>query len=178
MAVVQQEQYNAGHIDYDAIDLLPMGILSNSLVAHALFDRELSQVYSVLDLGGGSGLLAQTALDEGSCRVHIVDLSDGTRANDIRKETRRDDLDCVTWYHGDISTLDELRLDVEYGTVMANWTFDRAESLQDLERMWDTVSRYTRPGGRLISLRMCSESLLSMSSCVHHAQQSQQIHSN
>lgn len=155
MDETQEDRYNAGHIEYDAIDLLPMGKMHTGLGAYALGD---CSAQTALDLGGGSGLHARTAIDQGATRVDVVDLSPGMMENGIKNEARLDRQDRIRWYEGDISKpLDKLPLDEGYDVVMVNWTFDHAESLEALEAMWENTSKYTKPGGKLISIRMTSE---------------------
>lgn len=155
MTTTQEEKYNTEHIEYDALDLLPMGRLHTQLGAHALGDCTGK---TALDLGGGSGLHARTAVDQGAVRVDVVDLSSGMMENGIKNEARLGRKDRVRWYEADISkSLEKLPLDDGYDIVMVNWTFDHAESVAALEAMWDNVSKYTKSGGKLISIRMTSK---------------------
>ena len=155
MSKTQEESYNAGHVEYDALDLLPMGFFHTQLGAYALGD---CTGMTILDLGGGSGLHARTAIDQGATRVDVVDLSPGMMANGISNEARLGREDRIRWYEGDISKpLDKLPLSEGYDVTMVNWTFDHAESVQALEAMWENTSAYTKPGGKLISIRMTSE---------------------
>ena len=156
MAKTQEQKYNDEHIEYDGIDLLPMGYMHTALGAYALGD---CTGQTVLDLGGGSGLHARTAVDQGAARVDVVDLSKGMIENGIANEGKLGRRDRIRWYEGDISkSLGGIPLDEAYDVTMVHWTFDHAESMEALEGMWGNVRRYTKVGGRLISIRMTSES--------------------
>lgn len=65
--------------------------------------------------------------------------------------------DPITWLTSDISKpLDHLPLKQSYDVVLVGWTFDHAESNAQLEAMWENASRYARPGGKLINIRMAN----------------------
>lgn len=43
-----------------------------------------------------------------------------------------------------------LALETSYDIVMANWVFDHAETIEDLEKMFANATAYLKPGGRLV----------------------------
>lgn len=158
MATTQEQSYNAGHVENDALYLLPMSIMHTSLGAYALGDCIGK---NPLDLGEGSGLDARTAIDQGASRVDVADLSPGMMENGIKNKGRLGRKDRIRRLEGDISEpTGQLPLDDGYDVVMMNWTDDRAEILGALEVMWDNVARYTKSAGKLINIRMTTESVL------------------
>lgn len=40
-----------------------------------------------------------------------------------------------------------------YDIVMANWVFDHAANMTELEGMWRNIAAFTKPGGRFIGVR-------------------------
>jgi ubiquinone/menaquinone biosynthesis C-methylase UbiE len=153
--VDEADEYNTIASQYSAIDLLPAGSLYQQQVEHALGPDSTGK--AVLDLGGGSGLHARKAVDRNAAIVDVVDISSGMieMGQAIGRSLGRA-TDRIRWFLGDVSKpLDELALKEDgYDVVMVNWTFDHAENMEQLEGMWANVSRYCKPGGKLINIRI------------------------
>lgn len=65
----------------------------------------------------------------------------------------------LRWIVGDISmplSQQSVELEAQYDITMVNWTFDHAKTIEVLEEMCSNVSRYTKHGGKLISIRMAN----------------------
>ncbi|KAL7628433.1 hypothetical protein AAE478_002636 [Parahypoxylon ruwenzoriense] len=104
----------------------------------------------VLDLGGGTGLRTRQALAHGAASVDVVDLSPEMLR--VGKEKTNPAAD-VRWFVADATeSLDHLPLR-EYDLVMANWLFDHANTVAELENMWRSVVRNLKPGGRFVGVR-------------------------
>ncbi|KAI1652272.1 S-adenosyl-L-methionine-dependent methyltransferase [Daldinia loculata] len=133
--------------------MLPHGIMETQLLASALGD---CTGYTVLDLGGGTGVRAREVIDLGATSVDVVDLSP-----DMLSAGRRTAegagakyADNIGWHEGDVSKpLSHLPLRQTYDLVMANWVMDHAASLAELEAMWRNVAAYLAPGGRFVGVR-------------------------
>ncbi|ORY65117.1 S-adenosyl-L-methionine-dependent methyltransferase [Pseudomassariella vexata] len=148
-AQVKKEYDNQATI-YNDYDYIPHGILESQLLASALGD--CTGLY-VLDLGGGTGLRARQALDAGAATIDVVDISPEMLRIGKSIEASLNGLDRVRWLEADVSKpLDHLPLR-EYDLVMANWVFDHASSVAELEGMWRNVVSYLRPGGRFVGVR-------------------------
>ena len=153
MTSIEKDQYNALAATYNAIEELPQSALYQEDVKRALGDCTGK---TVLDLGGGTGLHARNALALGAKFVDVVDIS--PEMLEIGRRVEPDE-DRLRWVVGDISRpLAEQsgKLEDRYDVTMVNWTFDHAETIADLEAMWHNTSRYTRKGGKLISIRMAN----------------------
>ena len=126
-----------------------MGIVETQLVAYALGDcKDLT----ILDLGGGTGLRAREALDHGAKAVDVVDLSQEMMriGEEIEKGLKRDK---IRWFEADLTQpIDHLPL-TNYDLVMANWVFDHANTMDELEAMWRNVVLKLKPGGRFVGVR-------------------------
>jgi toxoflavin synthase len=146
---------------YDAIDTLPLSTLCQQQVEHALGPDCTG--LTVLDLGGGLGQYARKAVDRGARKVDIVDGSHAMIAHGRLAGIRlgRSD-DPIRWFPGDVSQplwkdSKLLALDGKgYDIVMANWTFDQAESAEDLNAIWTNAAAFCKPNGKLISLRVAN----------------------
>jgi ubiquinone/menaquinone biosynthesis C-methylase UbiE len=152
MATTEKDHYATLAATYNAIEELPQSALYQEDVKRALGSCSGK---TILDLGGGTGLHARNALALGATLVDIVDISPAMLSigqNIDPTETR------LRWHVGDISQpLDELPLEREgYDVTMVNWTFDHASTLSELEGMWSNTAKYTKKGGKLISIRMAN----------------------
>jgi toxoflavin synthase len=153
MAGIEKDQYNALAATYNAIEELPQSALYQEDVRRALGDCTGK---TILDLGGGTGLHARNALALGASLVDVVDISP-----EMLEIGRRIDSDesRLRWIVGDISkplSEQNVQLEAAYDITMVNWTFDHAENIAELEKMWANTSRYTKKGGKLISIRMAN----------------------
>ncbi|KAF2724574.1 S-adenosyl-L-methionine-dependent methyltransferase [Polychaeton citri CBS 116435] len=154
-----EDHYKGIATQYDGIEALPQSRLSEQLVQYALGDCT-GQV--ILDVGGGSGLHARNAILKGAARVDNVDLSPEMLQNcDLAEEQAgRKPGEYVACFLGDATRpLNHLALPGRdgsglYDIVMANWTFDHASNVDELETMWRNVAQYCRPGGKVISIRI------------------------
>ncbi|RYP58859.1 hypothetical protein DL769_008772 [Monosporascus sp. CRB-8-3] len=109
---------------------------------------------AVLDLGGGTGLRARQAIDAGATSVD-VDLSPEMVRMEQDIETSLGRHDVIRWLIADVSKpLGHLPLR-EYDLVMANWVFDHAGTIEELESMWRNVVACLKPGGRFVGIRAC-----------------------
>lgn len=154
MAGIDKDQYNILAATYNAIEELPQSALYQEDVKRALGDCTSK---TILDLGGGTGLHARNALALGASLVDVVDISPAMLEigkNLDASETR------LRWLVGDISkplAAQNLALEKEgYDITMVNWTFDHAETIAQLEEMWQNSATYTKRGGKLISIRMAN----------------------
>ena len=148
----EKDQYNELAALYDAIEELPQSLLYRDMVESALGDCTGK---TVLDLGGGVGLHARKAIDLGAKLVDVVDVSTGMLDYGKGEDAKFGHEGRIRWLAGDISKpLDDLPLEKSYDITMVNWTFDHAETIDELETMWRNTSVYTKPGGKLISIRM------------------------
>lgn len=101
-------------------------------------------------MAGGTGLRAREVLARGAASVDVVDIS--PEMLNVGKGTTDPAAD-VRWFVADVSRpLDSLPLR-RYDLVMANWVFDHANSVTELEGMWRNVVSYLRPGGRFVGVR-------------------------
>jgi ubiquinone/menaquinone biosynthesis C-methylase UbiE len=154
MAGMDKDQYSTLAATYNAIEELPQSALYQEDVRRALGDCTDK---TILDLGGGTGLHARNALALGASLVDVVDISPAMleigKSMDA-SETR------LRWLIGDISkplVAQNLALEKEgYDITMVNWTFDHAETIAELEEMWQNSATYTKRGGKLISIRMAN----------------------
>ena len=155
-----QDHYEGIAAQYDGIEALPHSLLSQELVQYALGDCT-GQI--ILDVGGGSGLHARSAIAQGAARVDNVDLSPEMLRNcDVAEERAgRKPGERVACFVGDAAQpFDHLSLPGRdgsgglYDVVMVIWTFDHASSLGELEGMWRNVARYCRPYGKVVSIRI------------------------
>ncbi|KAK3721923.1 hypothetical protein LTR37_002739 [Vermiconidia calcicola] len=153
-AAVDKKQYEHLQSLYDAAEELPQSSLYQELVKIGLGDCTGK---TIVDLGGGTGLHARNAIDRGAKSVDVVDIS--TAMLEAGKATERDlgRDDAVRWFVGDMTkSLDDVGLEKEYDITMVNWTFDHAETVTELETMWQNTAALTKKGGKLISVRMAN----------------------
>ena len=152
MTTVEKDQYNTISSQYGSIEDLPQMKLCYDYVGAALGD---CTGQTLLDLGGGTGFHARQSVNHGTKYVDVVDISEGMMANGKAIESQMGRTDVLRWHLGDITKpLDHLPLDKQYDIVLVGWTFDHAETDEDLEAMWKNASSYCKPGGRLISVQM------------------------
>jgi toxoflavin synthase len=157
----ETELYNRFAAQYDAIEALPISSLYQQQVEHALGSD--CRGLAVLDLGGGTGLHARKAVDRGARVVDVVDISPAMleQGRAASKSLGRA-YEAIRWWEGDMSR--PLRRDPHslpllkdgYDIVMVNWTFEHAENMEELETMWANAARFSKSGGKLISIRMAN----------------------
>lgn len=144
-----KKSYDEHATTYDEWGSVPLGILESQLLDAALGD---CTGLTILDLGGGTGLRARQLMDAGAAAVDVVDLS--PEMMNIGKELEAaQGRDGINWYEADVSKpLSHLPLG-SYDIVMANWIFDHAASVEDLEGMWRNIAAHLKPGGRFVGVR-------------------------
>lgn len=154
MAGIEKDQYDVLAATYNAIEKLPQSALYQEDVKRALGDCSGK---TILDLGGGTGLHARNALALGAKLVDVIDISPAMLeiGKNMPGSSPR-----LRWLVGDISkplSSQNLALEKEgYDITMVNWTFDHAETIDELEEMWQNSATYTKLGGKLISIRMAN----------------------
>lgn len=160
MATAEKTQYNEFAGQYANAAEVPFSKIEADLVGQAM-GRVTG--LTILDLGGGNGVHARRAIDAGGALVDVVDISSGMlrAGEEIEKKLGRQGR--IRWFEGDAtrplaeqitaSGNDGLRAE-GYDLVMANWLFDHATNLADLEGMWANVVSYLKPGGRFLGIRM------------------------
>ena len=152
MADHERDQYNEVAAIYDALEALPQAGLWREIVEYALEDCTGK---TVLDLGGGTGLHARKAVDLGASTVDVVDISKGMMDFGESIEAKLGGNDKIRWFVGDMSEdLSGLPLDNQYDIVMVCWTFDHADTIPMLERMWENTAKHTKKGGKLVCIKM------------------------
>ncbi|CAG8977610.1 hypothetical protein HYALB_00011713 [Hymenoscyphus albidus] len=163
MTAISRSQYEDFAPKYDLIENAPSYKLEYQLIKAALGD---CTGLSVLDLGGGSGLHARQAIDAGASKVDVVDVSPSMLEIGKSIEASLGRTESIAWHIADVSR-DISSQDIstsllgpgEYDVVMVNWTFDHAETLDDLRGMWANVALYLKPSGRFIGVRTCGKGL-------------------
>lgn len=149
----QKEYDDQAGTYHDYSSQLPVGPMEHQLFASALGD---ATGQTVLDLGGGTGLRARQVLDAGAACVDVVDLSPEMMAvgQKIEQSLGRDK---ARWFEADVSKpMDHLPLHKTYDIVMANWVFDHAKNIEELEGMWRNIALYLKPGGRFLGVRIAN----------------------
>ncbi|KAI4865715.1 methyltransferase-like protein [Hypoxylon rubiginosum] len=142
-----KKEYDSQASTYGDYTATPLGKLETQLIGSALGDCTGA---TVLDLAGGTGLRARQVLAQGASSVDVVDLSPEMLR--VGQETTDPKAD-VRWFVADVSQpLDHLPLR-DYDLVMANWVFDHANSVAELEGMWRNVVSRLRSGGRFVGVR-------------------------
>ncbi|KAK8055592.1 S-adenosyl-L-methionine-dependent methyltransferase [Apiospora rasikravindrae] len=114
-------------------------IIETQLIAPAL---KSARNLSVLDLGGGSGLRARDALSADATAVDVVDVSGGMLKADKDIE-KGHGCTAIRWFQTACAAILDhlpLRPAASYGLVFANWLFDHAEGVEQLEDMWRNVA--------------------------------------
>lgn len=100
---------------------------------------------------------ARKAIDLGAIAVDNVDISPGMLDDGKAIEKKMGRSDNIRWLVGDVTqSLDNLPLENSYDIVLMGWTFDHAESSEQLEGMWRNVAKYARNGTKLINTRMAN----------------------
>ncbi|CAH0053549.1 unnamed protein product [Clonostachys solani] len=153
MSALEQvkEDYSKFAEVYNKFPAQPAGILESQLIKNAIGD---ASGFVVLDLGGGTGVHARGALDAGARRVDLVDITPQMLQVAEEIEQALGHSGRIRVFEGDVSSaLSHLPLEPAYDIVMANWVFDHAESLEILERMWQNVEKYLKPGGKFVGIR-------------------------
>jgi toxoflavin synthase len=143
------DDHAAAYADYH---VFPSGIIESELLTAAMGD---CTGLKGLDLGGGNSHRAREAVEAGAAAVDVVDLSPEMLriGEDLEKSLGRN---CIRWLLADIAKpMDDFPLQ-EYDLVMANWVFDHAGSIEELEAMWINVVKYLKPGGRYFGVRVAS----------------------
>lgn len=136
--------------DQDYI-ILPVGCLESELMKNALGD---TTGLVILDLGGGSGIHAREAIDAGAARVDIVDISPEMLAVAMDAEKNLGREGRIRTFEADVSKpMDHLRLET-YDVVMANWVFDHAGTVENLEGMWQNIAKFLKPGAKFLGIRV------------------------
>jgi ubiquinone/menaquinone biosynthesis C-methylase UbiE len=130
------------------------GALEGQLIAAALGDLT---GLTVLDLGGGSGTHARTAIEQGAVAVDIVDISPGMMkaAADTEKALGRN---VMRFFEADVAKpLTHLPLREDgYDVVMANWVLDYAETPDLLEAMSRNTVGHLKSGGLFVGIRVAN----------------------
>lgn len=154
MSVVEQVKtdYDKSAVNYNDYSALPSGQLELQLITIALGD---CTGLAILDIGGGTGLHARSAMDQRAASVDIVDISPGMLriGQSMARSLGRDH--AMRFFEADVSkSLDHLPLREEgYDLVMANWIFSFADTRELLQGMFRNIVRYLKPGGRFIGVR-------------------------
>ena len=146
--------YDKAASTYDGYSALPSGQLEAELIRIALND---CSGCTILDLGGGMGHHARTALELGATAVDLVDISAGMiRAGREQQQQQQQQQNAkLRFWQADVAKpLDHLSLLSDgYDIVMANWIFSFAGSTETLYAMFANIRRYLKPGGRFIGVR-------------------------
>jgi len=144
-----RSDYDKAAEGYDGYGELPSGQLEAELIRIGLGD---CTGCTVLDLGGGMGRHARTALELGATVVDLVDISAGMIQ---AGQAGGDNGAKLRFWQADVAQpLDHLSLLPEgYDIVMANWIFSFAGSTETLHAMFANIRRHLKPGGRFIGVR-------------------------
>jgi ubiquinone/menaquinone biosynthesis C-methylase UbiE len=147
-----KEDYDKSAQSYNDASVLPAVLLESQLIKLAIGD---ATDLVVLDIGGGSGIHAREAVEAGARRVDIVDLSTEMLKVAEGIERSLDRKGRMRFFEANVAKpMDHLPLDAEYDIVMANWVFDHAGDVDTLKAMWANISKYLKPGGRFLGIRM------------------------
>ncbi|KAK0668384.1 S-adenosyl-L-methionine-dependent methyltransferase [Cercophora samala] len=153
-------QYDPIATQYTSYTTVPDMQLEISLVRTALTP---CASLTVLDLGGGSGLHARTAVELGASRVDVVDISPEMllAGQNIEQSLHRspgnnnNSPPVIRYIHADATKpLSPQGINQKYDVVMANWLLDHATSLDDLRAMWGNIASALKPGGRFVGVRV------------------------
>jgi ubiquinone/menaquinone biosynthesis C-methylase UbiE len=129
-------------------------VLEGQLIGTALGDLT---GLTVLDLGGGTGIHARRAIEQGAVAVDLVDVSPGMIkvAEDVEKSLGRN---IIRVFEADVAKpLSHLPLRPEgYDVVMANWVLDFAEASDVLEAMFRNVVDHLKNGGLFVGVRVAN----------------------
>ncbi|KAH7130843.1 S-adenosyl-L-methionine-dependent methyltransferase [Dactylonectria macrodidyma] len=153
MITAKKTQYDSFAPKYASVEELPCSKLEAELVRNALGN---CSDLRVLDLGGGSGLHARRAVDAGAAVVDVIDISPEMMRAGQDVETQLGRQGRIRWFEADVTRplAEQVNLQQEgYDIVMANWVFDHATSISDLESMWENVVAGLKPRGKFIGVR-------------------------
>ncbi|MCU1718138.1 class I SAM-dependent methyltransferase [Pseudomonas sp. 5P_3.1_Bac2] len=100
----------------------------------------------VLDLACGYGFFGRELLKKGAASVVGVDIS--AKMIELAQEESRKQGDNIEFHVRNVCELESLG---QFDMVMAAWLFNYAESLSDLQKMFQAVARNLKPGGRLVA---------------------------
>jgi SAM-dependent methyltransferase len=147
-----KQDYNHAAPFYSGYSTLPSGQLEAELIAIALGDCTR---LTILDLGGGTGRHARTALAHGAAAVDVVDISPAMLQAGQQQQHDQTEETKLHFFEADVSQpLDHLPLRTDgYDIVMGNWIFSFAGSMDVLEGMLRNIRAYLKPGGRFIGVR-------------------------
>jgi SAM-dependent methyltransferase len=157
MATIEKTEYDAFAPKYASVEDLACSKLEGELISTALGN---CAGLTVLDLGGGSGFHARRAVDAGASVVDVVDISPEMMRIGQEVETKLGRGDRIRWFEGDATRplaeqVEKGKLQSEgYDIVMANWVFDHATCMEDLQKMWENVVTSLKPQGRFIGVRV------------------------
>jgi ubiquinone/menaquinone biosynthesis C-methylase UbiE len=130
------------------------GALEGQLIEAALGDLT---GLTVLDVGGGSGTHARTAVEQGAVAVDIIDVAPGMlkAAADTEKTLGRN---VMRFFEADAGKpLTHLPLREEgYDVVMANWVLDYAGTPDLLEAMLRSAVGHLKSGGLFLGIRVAN----------------------
>lgn len=143
--------YDKAASSYSGYNALPSGQLKAELIRIALSDYS---GYTVLDLGGGIGYYARTALEPGATAVDLVNISAGM-IQAGRELQKQQDTEKLRFWQADIAQpLNHLPLLSDgYNIIMANWIFSFAGSTETLYAILANIRRHLKPSGRFIGVR-------------------------
>lgn len=144
--------YNKVAALYSQYEDLPTARLEIAGVRAALGDCD---GLCILDLGGGTGIHARTAIDAGASRVDVVDISEGM----LRVgQSKHHFPDHIFWHVGDgTRPLEAQGLGIlppgSYDIVMGNWVMDSAGTDDGLRGLWRNIASYLKVDGRFVGVR-------------------------
>ncbi|KAF2162601.1 hypothetical protein M409DRAFT_26843 [Zasmidium cellare ATCC 36951] len=159
-----QALYNDFPSAYSHRHALPHSRLEYELVQRALGDCTNARV---LDLAGGSGDHARTAIDAGARQVDLVDVS--MAMMEIGEEIEaKADRDVIRWIMGDVTLPLHEQVIIPalpkggYDVVLAIWPFHHAGTLEAYEGIWRNIATYLKPGGQVVGCRLANPWSLSL----------------
>jgi SAM-dependent methyltransferase len=152
----KKTQYDDVATEYKSYDDLPMARLEAELIRTALGD---CTGLAILDLGGGSGTHARQAVRAGARLVDVADISEGMMQIGKEIEAQAGGVSRIRWHVADAARpLTDQGVEVlppgRYDVVMANWVFDHAHTVDDLEGMWANIGACLKRGGRFVGIRV------------------------
>lgn len=157
-------QYNTFAPDCGKLEQLPGEILAANALRRILRSINLAGL-RVLDLGGGTGTYARMAMHElGAASVVSIDISNEMVKIGEDLETRREGEANITYQVADCSkSLAHLNLPLaSFDVVMANWVLCYAETVADLQGMWQNIATCLKPDGQFVGLINLKPSAASM----------------
>ena len=147
-----KSDYGRSATRYSGYSSTPLGQLESQLIRTALGD---CNGYTILDLGGGTGVHARQAIELGAAAIDLIDLSpEMLRIAEQDEESLGRGGQIVRFFEADASKpLTHLPLRFrDYDMVMANWLFSHADSREVLEGMFRNIGDHLKPGGRFVSI--------------------------